>query len=114
MEQIIHDIISSINDVGTAITLCVVFTVFDTVTGVYKHFKAGDFKSSEVRKGFLNKIPWYLAILFGYIVSIVIKNPILLSTITIACLFSEGTSICENFRDLGVSVKTDSEKDNTE
>lgn len=104
METILQDIINSIQDVNVMLTLCVVFTIFDTITGIFKHFKAGNFKSSEVRKGFLNKIPWYLAILFGYVIFIIIKNNILLVTITIACLFSEGSSICENFKELGVTI----------
>lgn len=104
METILQDIINSIQDVNVMLTLCVVFTIFDTITGIFKHFKAGDFKSSEVRKGFLNKIPWYLAILFGYVIFIIIKNNILLITTTIACLFSEGSSICENFKELGVTI----------
>lgn len=104
METILQDIVNSVQDVNIMLTLCVVFTIFDTITGVFKHIKAGDFKSSEVRKGFLNKIPWYLAILFGYIINIIIKNNILLVTVAIACLFSEGSSICENFKELGVTL----------
>lgn len=109
MSEILFSIINSIEDVNTSITLCLVFTIFDTITGVYKHYKQGDFKSSEVRKGFLNKISWYLAILFGYVIFIVIKNNLLLFTITIACLFSEGSSIVENFRDLGITLDKEEE-----
>ena len=105
MEDMLITLIEKITDVNTGITLCLVLTITDTITGIWKHYVRGDFKSSEVRKGFITKISWYLAILFGFSMYVVLKNNLLMITIISACCFTEASSIVENFNELGVDIK---------
>lgn len=105
MESMLISLIEKLTDVNTGITLCLVLTITDTVTGVWKHFVKGDYKSSEVRKGFITKISWYLAILFGFVIYVVLKNNLLMITIITACCFTEASSIVENFKELGIDIQ---------
>lgn len=107
-------LLSTVKEIQTLLTACVCITVFDTATGIMKHIRKGDFQSRKLKEGFLNKMVWYVAILFGSCMYYILKNSVLLYTITFTCILTELSSLWENFKDMGVMINEKRRENNDE
>ena len=104
MEQII-ELINQINEPRTLFLLCGLCIFTDVITGYLKAFKSKKLNSSISRDGYIKKVGWLVALLFGYLVDYLVKANLFLIGSVIVCVLTEGGSIYENLEELGIHTK---------
>ena len=100
------NIYESINISGTRnmliISIIMIFT--DIITGYLKAIKNKKINSSISRDGYIKKVGWVVAILFGLILDYFLKITLFLKGTSIICVATEGMSIYENLSEIGVKL----------
>lgn len=104
MEEFINAIIS-LKDTQSIFILCGIFISFDILTGYLKAIKKKEINSSISRDGFIKKLGWITAIIFGYLIKYMIGVDMFLFISAIVCIATEGISIYENLGEIGVKLK---------
>lgn len=104
MEEFINAIIS-LKDTQSIFILCGIFISFDILTGYLKAIKKKEINSSISRDGFIKKLGWITAIIFGYLIKYMIEVDMFLFISAIVCIATEGISIYENLGEIGVKLK---------
>lgn len=104
MEEFINAIIS-IKDTQSIFILCGIFISFDILTGYLKAIKKKEVNSSISRDGFIKKLGWITAIIFGYLIKYMVGVDMFLYISSIVCIATEGISIYENLGEIGVNLK---------
>lgn len=84
------------------ISFVMIFT--DILTGYLKAIKNKKINSSISRDGFIKKIGWVIAIVFGFIVDYILKINLFLKGTSLVCITTEGMSIYENLSEIGVKL----------
>lgn len=82
---------------------CVI--LFDIMTGYIKAFKNKNFNSSISRDGYLKKLTWVIALIFGLVINYLANTPVFLIGVSITCFFTELLSAYENMGELGIELK---------
>lgn len=103
MEEFITKILE-INDPKTLFLLCGIFIFTDVLTGYLKALKNKKLNSSISRDGYIKKISWIVAILFGYAIDYLVKVNIFLIGSAIVCITTEAISVYENLSELGIKL----------
>lgn len=84
------------------VSLIMIFT--DIITGYLKAIKNKKINSSISRDGFIKKIGWLIAIIFGFIVDYILNINLFLKGTSFVCISTEGMSIYENLSEIGVKL----------
>ena len=84
------------------ITGIMIFT--DIITGYLKAIKLKKINSSVSRDGYIKKIGWVLAIIFGFVIDFVLDISLFLKGTSLICITTEGMSIYENLSEIGVKL----------
>ena len=103
MEQFIEKL-TSITEPRIIFILCGLFVFTDVLTGYVKALKFKKLNSSISRDGYIKKIGWVIAILFGFLIDIFVGVNIFLIGSSIVCIATEGISIYENLGEIGVNL----------
>ena len=104
MEEFINALVS-LKDVQKIFILSGIFISFDIITGYLKAIKKKEINSSISRDGFIKKLGWITAILFGYLIKYMIDVDMFLIISHVVCVATEGISIYENLGELGINLK---------
>lgn len=104
MEEFINAIMN-LRDVQTIFILSGIFISFDIITGYLKAIKKKEINSSISRDGFIKKLGWITAIIFGYLIKYMVNVDIFLIISHVVCIATEGISIYENLGELGINLK---------
>jgi len=104
MEDFINAL-ANIKDVENIFIICGIFISFDIITGYLKAIKKKEINSSISRDGFIKKLGWITAILFGYLIKFIIDIDMFLIISGIVCVATEGISVYENLGEIGVNLK---------
>lgn len=104
MEEFINAIMN-LKDTQSIFILCGIFISFDILTGYLKAIKKKEINSSISRDGFIKKLGWITAIIFGYLIRYMIGVDMFLFISAIVCIATEGISIYENLGEIGVKLK---------
>lgn len=104
MEEFIN-IMVSIKDNKTIFLISGLFITFDIITGYLKAFKLKKVNSSISRDGYIKKIGWIIALIFGYAIRELIGVDLFIYLTGIVCVASEGISIYENLGEIGINLK---------
>ena len=103
-----EDFISAIynlKDVQKIFILCGIFISFDIITGYLKAIKKKEINSSISRDGFIKKLGWITAIIFGYLIKYMIGVDMFLIISSVVCIATEGISIYENLGEIGINLR---------
>jgi len=94
-----------INKTPNMLILIAIYMIFiDIITGYLKAAKLKKINSSISRDGYIKKIGWIVAIIFGYVLDMLLQiNTFLYGTIIIL-IATEGMSIYENLSEIGVKL----------
>ena len=84
------------------IGVIMIFT--DILTGYLKAIKLKKINSSISRDGYIKKVGWVVAVLFGFILDYILQISLFLRGTTIVCIATEGMSIYENLAEIGVKL----------
>ena len=103
MEEFI-DAMTHISDAKIIFKLCGLFIFTDILTGYVKAFKNKKVNSSISRDGYVKKIGWIIAILFGFFIKKLVGVEMFLVGSAIICIATEGMSIYENFGEIGLKL----------
>ena len=76
----------------------------DILTGYLKAFKLKKVNSSISRDGYIKKVGWIVAVIFGFIMDYILNISLFLRGTTIVCIATEGMSIYENLSEIGVKL----------
>ena len=76
----------------------------DILTGYLKAIKLKKVNSSISRDGYIKKIGWIVAVIFGFIMDYILQISIFLKGTIIVCIATEGMSIYENLSEIGVKL----------
>lgn len=94
-----------INNTPRTLLIISIYMIFtDIVTGYLKAIKLKKLNSSISRDGYIKKIGWIVAIIFGFILNILLEINIFIYGTTIVCISTEGMSIFENLSEIGVKL----------
>ena len=100
--MIYDNIINS--SIRNLIILSIVMIFIDIITGYLKAIKNKRINSSISRDGYIKKIGWVVAIIFGFVIDYILKISLFLKGSTIVCMTTEGMSIYENLSEIGVKL----------
>lgn len=103
MEQFIEKL-TSITEPRIIFILCGLFVFTDVLTGYVKALKFKKLNSSISRDGYIKKIGWVIAILFGFLIDIFVGENIFLVGSAVVCITTEGISVYENLSEIGVKL----------
>lgn len=92
------------NTPRTLILISLVMIFVDIITGYLKAFKMKTVNSSISRDGYIKKIGWVVAIIFGLIINYLVCINLFLNGTTLVCIATEGMSIYENLNEIGVKL----------
>lgn len=84
------------------ISIIMIFT--DIITGYLKAIKNKKINSSISRDGYIKKIGWIVAIIFGYFIDFLLNISLFLKGTALICITTEGMSIYENLNEIGVKL----------
>ena len=84
------------------ITGIMIFT--DIITGYLKAIKLKKINSSVSRDGYIKKIGWIVAIIFGMFMDFMLNINLFLRGSALVCIATEGMSIYENLNEIGVKL----------
>lgn len=98
-------ILLSIKDNKTIFLICGIFITFDIITGYLKAFKLKKVNSSISRDGYIKKIGWIVALVFGYLIKLLVGVDIFIILSSVVCISTEGISVYENLGEIGVNLK---------
>lgn len=104
MKEFINAIMN-LRDVQKIFILSGIFISFDIITGYLKAIKKKEINSSISRDGFIKKLGWITAIIFGYLIKYMVDVDIFLIISHVVCIATEGISIYENLGELGIDLK---------
>lgn len=99
------NILLSIKDNKTIFLICGIFITFDIITGYLKAFKLKKVNSSISRDGYIKKIGWIVALVFGYLIKMLVGVDIFILLSSIVCVSTEGISVYENLGEIGINLK---------
>lgn len=92
------------NTPRTILIIAGIMIFTDILTGYLKAIKLKKVNSSISRDGYIKKIGWIVAVIFGFIMDYVLKISLFLRGTTIVCIATEGMSIYENLSEIGVKL----------
>lgn len=101
----ILEVFLSIKDNKTIFLICGIFISFDILTGYLKAFKLKKVNSSISRDGYIKKIGWIVALIFGYLIRELIGIDLFIILSSIVCIATEGISVYENLGEIGINLK---------
>lgn len=108
MEEIIEIIEKAIIEPKTAIMLSIVMVAFDIITGWLKAKKQKKINSSISRDGFFKKLGWFIGLVLGLILYLILNTNLLVILVASTCVITEFISLIENLSDLGCKIEWDS------
>lgn len=94
-----------IKDNKTIFLISGIFISFDIITGYLKAFKLKKVNSSISRDGYIKKIGWIIALIFGYLIRELINVDIFIILSFVVCIATEGISVYENLGEIGINLK---------
>ena len=94
-----------IKDNKTIFLISGIFITFDIITGYLKAFKLKKVNSSISRDGYIKKIGWIIALIFGYLIRELISVDIFIILSFVVCIATEGISVYENLGEIGINLK---------
>lgn len=100
----ITEIITNITNLKTIFLVCILFIIADIATGYLKALKLRKLNSSVSRDGYIKKVGWFLALLTGLIIEMLINTKVILISSATMCIITEGISFYENLAEIGVNV----------
>lgn len=103
MEKFIEHIMA-MNEPKLLFILCGIFIFTDVLTGYLKAFKTKKINSSISRDGYLKKVSWLIALIFGFVIDYLVGTQLFLIGTAVVCVITEGISVYENLGELGVSL----------
>lgn len=104
MSDIFFEKINNIVLPKTLLIITGIFIVTDILTGYLKAIKNKKISSSVSRDGYIKKIGYLVALLFGFLIDIVLNLNFFLKGTSIICITTEGMSIFENLSEIGVKL----------
>ena len=94
-----------INNTPKAILIIAGVMIFtDIITGYLKAIKFKKINSSISRDGYIKKVGWVVAIIFGLFFDYFFNINLFLNGTVIICIATEGMSIYENLSEIGVKL----------
>lgn len=84
------------------VSLIMIFT--DIITGYLKAIKNKKINSSISRDGYIKKVGWIIAIIFGFIMDYILNISLFLKGTVFVSIATEGMSIYENLSEIGVKL----------
>ena len=96
----------SINNenIRNLITISLIMIFTDVIVGYLKAIKNKKINSSISRDGYIKKIGWVIAIIFGFILDYLLSISLFLKGTSLICITTEGMSIYENLNEIGVKL----------
>ena len=85
----------------TLLIIASIMIFTDILTG---YLKAKKVNSSISRDGYIKKVGWIVAVIFGFMMDYILEISIFLKGTTIVCIATEGMSIYENLSEIGVKL----------
>ena len=103
MEEIIID--NFIGDTPKTLLIITGIMIFtDIITGYLKAIKLKKVNSSISRDGYIKKVGWIVALIFGLLLYFLLNISLFLNGTAIICITTEGMSIYENLSEIGVKL----------
>lgn len=102
MDNNIYEIIDSTPRTLIIISCIMIFT--DILTGYLKAIKLKKINSSISRDGYIKKIGWVVAIIFGFTLDYILNISLFLKGTAVITIMTEGMSIYENLGEIGVKL----------
>ena len=92
------------NTPRTLLIISGIMIFIDIITGYLKAFKLKKVNSSISRDGYIKKVGWAVAIIFGFTLDFILDIDLFLKGTAIVCITTEGMSIYENLSEVGVKL----------
>lgn len=102
MEEQLIQALASADKPTTLFLLATAFIVADIITGLLKALKYRKGNSSISRDGFIKKGAWYVLLLLGWCIELLVNTNAFLYLTTTMIIVTEGMSLCENLGELGI------------
>ena len=102
MDMFYENIINGTTRNLLIISIVMIFT--DIITGYLKAIKNKKINSSISRDGYIKKVGWIVACVFGLFIDYILNISVFLRGTSIVCIMTEGMSIYENLNEIGVKL----------
>lgn len=104
MNDIFYDKLTSINMPKTLLIITGIMIFTDIITGYLKAIKFKKISSSVSRDGYIKKVGYLVALLFGLAMDFILDINIFLKGTALVAIATEGISIYENLSEIGVKL----------
>lgn len=104
MNDIFYEKLANIDMPKTLLILTGIMIFTDIITGYLKAIKNKKISSSVSRDGYIKKVGYLVALLFGFVVDLILGLNIFLKGTALVAITTEGISIYENLGEIGVKL----------